>query len=257
MIYQEISGGLKREGLRWAATAPAQRTDQEDEYTKIFMRKIPWKACPAVTHEERRAEIVRPSIFSNCAIMRTCRQLHSEFATMLYSSPLQLFCNLRQLYESGLTPISPLYASLVRSVLIVETCLNDASDDKSWRQQLQLATSLSKLFPQANCIRLGWFVTHSPQDPAVLTSKDPEAWDATVRTAEKAIKSVKKISKTISNVPLIVPYNLEVVQVLGTRDNGHSWPNQFCEVKSLSTPVTEAVRNLRAKQPLRKGLRKR
>jgi hypothetical protein len=256
MIYQEISGGLKREGLRWEATAPAQRTDQEDEHTKIFMGKIPWKARPAVTHEERRAAIVRPSIFSDCAIMRTCRQLHSEFATMLYSSPLQFFCNF-QLYESGVISISPLYASLVRSVLIVETCLNDASDDKSWRQQLQFATSLSKLFPQADRIRLGWFVTRSCQDPALLTSKDPEAWDATVRTAEKAIKSVKKLSRTISNVPLIVPHNLEVVQLLGTEDNGHSWPNQFCEVKSLPTPVTEAVRNLRAKQPLRKGLRKR
>ncbi|KAH7077661.1 hypothetical protein BKA63DRAFT_489213 [Paraphoma chrysanthemicola] len=253
LIYQEIAGELKREGVKWKATTPAQRTDEEDESTRRFMRKsLPLKSEPKF---DDQAAVVRPDVFADCAIMRTCHQLHSEFANTLYSSPMQLHCSSGQLYCSNTIPISPLYAGLVRSVYLVYGCINDASSDKSWRDKLQIATSLSKLFPQATCLRLSWYITYVAKDPAVLVSRNPEAWDETVQTAEKTIKAVRKISKTISNVTLIIPHNLEVVQVLRTRSDLFGWPNRYIDVKSLASPLTEAVQNLRAKPPQRKGLR--
>ncbi|KAH7088206.1 hypothetical protein FB567DRAFT_333398 [Paraphoma chrysanthemicola] len=244
LIYQEIAGELKREGVKWKATTPAQRTDE-------VVKSLPNKKGP---NTYGQAPVVRPDVFADCAIMRTCHQLHSEFASTLYSSPLQLHCSSGQLYCSNTIPISPLYAGLVRSMFFVYGTLDDASNNKSWRDKLQMATSISKLFPQATCLRLAWFISEAPKDPVNLVAGDPEAWDKTVQEAEKTIKTVTKISKTVSNVALIMPHNLEVLQVRSAPDDMINWPYRYNRVKSLASPLTEAVQNLRAKPPQRKGV---
>ena len=244
MIYYEVCSELKREGLRWEATSPrTKQMENEKESNRTKMKQLPKSAYGADTVE-------RPTVFSNCAIMRTCRQVHSEFASVLYASPLQFFDIRGGINE---IPLSPLYAGLVRAIFAVETCLNDADNDKAWREQLQIATGLSKMFPNVVVLRLGWFVTSCPQDPVTLTQLNPAAWEPAVKAVEKSIKRVKKESSTA----LIVPHNLEVVQIKGTVGNGRSWPNQYREVRSEPTPITEAIAKLRAKQPLRKGLRTR
>ncbi|KAF2033607.1 hypothetical protein EK21DRAFT_108742 [Setomelanomma holmii] len=252
MIYQEISGDLKREGLRWEQTAPVQR--QEDgEIARSSTDKASAIVEGHSTSQNGRRIVKRPAIFADCAIMRTCRQIHAEFAPVLYASPFQLYTRYGKIHYIASIPISSLYVGLVRSVLIIQTCLNDAGLDESWSEQLQLATRLHKLVPNATCIRLGWYITTTSNDPWTLTSRNPQAWEATVRAAQGAIKRVKKNA----SAPLIVPHNFEVVQVKGIVNNGHSWPNQYCEVESRATPIAEAVRSLRAKQLLRRSQRTR
>lgn len=242
LIYGEIHGELKREGLRWIATAPRARlTNASAKWMERVVSSTPYR---------KDDPVARPAVFADCALMRTCRQLHSEFAPVLYSSPLQL---------SGLggglneIPLSPLYVGLVRIVFTANTCLNEADCDETWRETLEMATGLSMIFPNLDVMRLGWFVTSYSEDPVTLTQKKPWAWDATVRAAEKSIKRVQRQTGTA----LVIPHNLEVVQLEGTHDNGHGWPNQFDEVESMPTPVADAIYKLRSTHATRMILRPR
>jgi hypothetical protein len=173
--------------------------------------------------------------------MRTCRQLHSEFASALYASPLQLSGLGAGLNEAILSSV---YAGLVRSVFAAYTCLNEAGCDDTWLETLDLASGLSTVFPNLDVLRLGWFITSCAEDPVTLTLRDPSAWDAAADAAEK---SIKRLQRQIG-IPLSIPHSLEVVQLEGLRKNGHSWPNEFSEVVSMPTPVAAAISKLRSKQ---------
>jgi hypothetical protein len=229
LVYDEICGELKREGLRWDATAPRARTTSAT--TAMVESSTPYRRSDPVT---------RPAVFADCAAMRTCRQLHSEFASALYSSPLQLSG-----LGAGLNEVilSPVYAGLVRTVFAAYACLNEAGCDDTWLETLEIAAGLSTVFPNLD-VRLGWFVTSYAEDPVTLTLRDPSAWDATTDAAEKSIRRVQRQT----GIPLKIPNSLEVVQLEGLRKNGHSWPNEFSEVVSMPTPVTAAIRKLRSKQ---------
>jgi hypothetical protein len=235
MVYQEICGGLKRKGVRWKATAPQadgvlNKKNGESENASPsecggwVMSNDAWKSCP------------RSSV--NCAMMRTCRQLHAEFAAVLYGSPLELHKIAR---GRNVIPISPLYTGLVRAVFAVGVSGLDPNDClDTWRTQLQVAVGLSGTFVNANTLRIGWFVAKPDEPFGNLAQQKPEGWDSAVKEVVKAIKTVKKISYT----PLIVPHNLQVVQMYWT--NG--WTQ---DVQSIPSPVTEAIDMLRAKKPTR------
>ncbi|KAF2828450.1 hypothetical protein CC86DRAFT_404365 [Ophiobolus disseminans] len=241
MIYHEICADLKREGVRWAATAPRNGArDRTYVATKGKRPSSPYRSDKPVN---------RPTVFADCAIMRTCRQLHAEFAAMLYAQPLQF-----TRVQAGLSeiPISPLYASLVSTIFAASSSLNQPKCDNSWRKQLEVASDLSRLFPKATVIRLGWWVTRCPEDPVTLTQNNPAAWDAAVAAAEESIKRAKRKAGV-----LIIPRILEVVQLEGTRENGRGFPNQYSEVESMPTPITEAITKLRGKQPPGRVLRTR
>jgi hypothetical protein len=244
MIYQEICGSLKRKGVRWKAT-----TSQTDGMLK--KQKYGCIAgCTCNKHESGPSEdniawksTGRPRDHTDCAIMRTCRQVHAEFASVLYGSPLELY-NIVQ--SDNVIPISPLYASLVRTVFATAATGLFAVDDlDAWRTQLQTATGLSNVFVNANTLRLGWFVAKPDSDAVTLLRQDPEAWDRAVKEVVRTVKKVKKMSYT----PLSVPHNVEVVEMYWT--NG--WKR---EVQSIRAPLSEAIRMLRAKRPARKSARK-
>jgi hypothetical protein len=243
MIYQEICRSLKRRGVRWAATTP--QTDgmlKKQKYGRIDGSTLRDDESDPSENNIARKSTGHPKDYTDCAIMRTCRQVHAEFAAVLYGSPLELY-NIVQ--SDNVIPISSLYASLVRTVFVTAATGLFAVDDLDvWRTQLQTATGLSNVFVNANTLRLGWFVA-KPDDAVTLLRQNPEAWDRAVREVVRTVKKVKKMSYT----PLSVPHNVEVVEMYWT--NG--WKR---EVQSIRAPLSEAIRMLRAKRPARKSARK-
>jgi hypothetical protein len=243
MIYQEICGSLKRKGVRWAATTP--QTDgmlKKQKYGRIDGSTLRDNESDPSEDNIAWKSTGHPKDHTDCAIMRTCRQMHAEFAAVLYGSPLELY-NIVQ--SDNVIPISPLYAGLVRTVFVTAaTGLHAVDDLHAWRTQLQTATGLSNVFVNANILRLGWFVA-KPDDGVTLLRQDPEAWDRAVKEVVRTVKKVKKMSYT----PLSVPHNVEVVEMYWT--NG--WKR---EVQSIRAPISEAIGMLRAKKPARKSARK-
>jgi hypothetical protein len=241
MVYAEICGCLKRRGLQWGATAPRESTQPaEDAYSPRVIK------CPRGrrNHDGEQEEPADPPLmFADCAIMRTCRQLHAEFATVLYATPLQVSTTLVGKYNM---PVSSTYAHLVREVLHASSSLHLGKNSAAWRNHLQMATGLSKIFPQASSIRLAFYMSDSHEDPAYAAKRWPERWEQNVADVRGAVKAVKKLS----NVSIVVPYNLEMVQLQRTRKGGgEDWLDHYDEVQSLFTPVTEAVAEMRAKKP--------
>jgi hypothetical protein len=243
MVYQEICGSLKRKGVRWAATTP--QTDgmlKKQKYGRIDGSTLRDNESDPSEDNIAWKSTGRPEDYTDCAIMRTCRQMHAEFASVLYGSPLELY-NIVQ--SDNVIPISPLYAGLVRTVFVTAATGLFAVDDlDAWRTQLQTANGLSNVFVNANILRLGWFVA-KPNDAVTLLRQDAEAWDRAVKEVVRTIKKVKKISYT----PLSVPHNVEVVEMYWT--NG--WKR---EIQSIRAPTSEAISMLRAKKPARTSARK-
>jgi hypothetical protein len=237
MIYGHICGDLKRKGLRWAATAPhTTKQPGDDNISKNAQYRINAPQSNGLSDQEA-SETASPSVlFADCAIMRTCHQLHAEFASVLYASPLQL-SGISQ--GNNILPFSSTYAHLVRQVVSVETRFSYFNEVHEWRQKLQIAAGLSKIFSKARVIRLAWFV-----DRDSLMTSDAEKWKATVGEIQAMIKTVSKLSQ----VSRVVPWNLEIVQM---RQLGSRWRSSthYEEVESVRTPATEAIAGLRAKKP--------
>jgi hypothetical protein len=244
MVYQEICGSLKRKGVRWAATTP--QTDgmlKKQKYGRIDGSTLRDNESDPSEDNIAWKSTGRLEDYTDCAIMRTCRQVHAEFAAVLYGSPLELY-NIVQ--SDNVIPISPLYAGLVRTVFVTAATGLFAVDDlDAWRTQLQTANGLSNVFVNANILRLGWFVAKPDNDAVTLLRLNPEAWDRAVKEVVRTVKKVKKMSYT----PLSVPHNVEVVEMYWT--NG--WKR---EVQSIRAPTSEAISMLRAKKPARKSARK-
>jgi hypothetical protein len=242
MIYQEICAWLNRKGVRWEATRPHRNGTMEINKEKHESERVCGcgpHACVISNHYDAWKSTACPKYSTDCAIMRTCHQVHAEFASVLYGSPLELYGIAR---GNNVIPISPLYAGFVRAVFSTGAPgLNKDEDLDAWRTQLQIAAGLSRVFVNANTLRLGWFVSKEPDiNSGMLPQRNPEEWRLVVKDVVKAVRTVKKISYT----PLIVPHNLEVVQMYWT--NG--WRR---EVQSIPTPITEAIDMLRAKKPVR------
>jgi hypothetical protein len=126
MIYQNTCDDLRREGYVWEHMAHGND-------------------APEMYH-------IRPEVFSDCAIMRTCRQMHSEFAKCLYAIPMHFELESICLH---MMPFSPLYKPLVRSVLAIYSEHEQHSFDR-FPSTLQIANALSKTFPNLDTQRVGW-----------------------------------------------------------------------------------------------------
>lgn len=234
IIYDLIRNELKREGLNWLATVPhANEAEwkkiQEGGRTGDLHGGVARGLIPA---EEPIAQLDR---FSDCAIMRTCRQVHSEFASVLYACPIHFLAWRRHVNE---IPISPIYAGLVRSVLAVDAC-GDWSEPKSeeaWLSILQVAHSCAKLFPNATVIRVGWFVYVSFLH--YLDSIPPDYWDSTVVAMEEY---ARKAARNLGMRSLL-PSHVELVQLKGLK--GRFMRPPF-EGRSVSTPASQVVEKLR------------
>jgi hypothetical protein len=245
MVYQEIGGKLRRKGVRWKATSP--RKDGELETQKY--ERMNGHTCNHDESDPSKDNIAwkytgRPNQHVGCTVMRTCRQLHAEFASVLYGSPLELYDIAR---GSNSIPISARYAGLVRTVFATATtALLQVDSLDAWRMQLQTANELSKVFVNANIVRLGWFVARPDPEAVTLLRQDPEMWARAVQEVVKTVKKVQTVKKVrkISYVLPSVPHNLEVVEMYWT--NG--WRR---EVQSILTPTSEAIGVMRAKKPTR------
>jgi hypothetical protein len=250
MIYHEMCGGLKRIGAKWETTSP----QKDDLLEKQKHKHTSGHACKHDKSDPNKDNIGwkftntawksagRPDQHADCAIMRTCRQVHAEFASVLYGSPLELSGISR---GGNIISISALYAGLVRTVFANVTIdLLKMNDLDACRMQLQTANGLSKVFVNANILRLGWLVTRPDVDTVGLLRQNSEVWSRAVKEVVKTIKKVKKISY----VPLSVPHNLEVV--------GMYWTNWWKgEAQSILTPTSEAISVLRVKKPTRTNVR--
>jgi hypothetical protein len=101
MVYIYICDDMKRTGALWYMTAqpPPPSTGQ---YRSDPDRQIFWYQSEDAYH--------------NCSTMRTCKQLHWEFAEMMYARPLQ-FSSITPCAHT--IPISAIYAHFIRKALIV------------------------------------------------------------------------------------------------------------------------------------------
>jgi len=234
MIYNYICTDLPQIGDGWR--------DKHDEGRY---------GIPAAT--EAQADILH-----DCNIMRTCRQVHWEFAEMLYAQPLQI-CS--PIYEfqtqfilpgSHILPLSPTYAHLVKKVAVLhDTAIGNVPDqyyyrastsgDHQWRHVVSVATHLGKLFPMIQTVR----VLHRicPRD---------YSYDTTFQTlcgllGDTREKQVQKSEKFIKGMcwsdgrPVKLPPQLELVHL------------DFDTI--VETPLVEAMKNVRAAELQKKELK--
>jgi hypothetical protein len=118
---------------------------------------------------------------------------------------------------------------------------SDCGDNPfAWWWFLSVATGLNKMFPNAGVLRLGWYSQARAEDIPTLAAIGPEAWEVAVRQAKGAIKTVR----SMSNTPLVVPHNLEVVKFYKKEREAYV---------AMSAPVMDAVVQMRAKKRQRKA----
>ena len=185
---------------------------------------------------------LRPEVFSDCAIMRACRQTHAEFAECLYSIPLQVFFRKTCLH---ILPFSPLYIPLVRSVLAIYDGA-DVNWTAIWPSALQIANALAMTFPNLDTQRVGWW-GHMEVNGEEWTDLMQCDWDEGVRGAMKYLK----IAKQLMDPPLNIPHNMELVELF---ELSEMWEDRCylaqipIEVRSLASPLGDAVQKMRAIQ---------
>jgi hypothetical protein len=229
MVYEEICSELKREGIRWT------ETDFRPE-SRVFLSTT----------------TIRPLQFSDCAIMRTCRQLHAEFAKSMYAIPLQLRLSdsplpkktspsgyIRELKGIHMLPFSPLYTPLVRSVLVLQRLEKDDLDT-AWPSSLQIANALTRSFPNLDTQRVGWWDRHFNGEESWVYP-GLEDWETVVRRAEKYIKLMRKLMDPPSNIP----HNMELV-VIAFLESRSLLPGYKGDTVMIGSPLAEAARTLRA-----------
>ncbi|KAI4656087.1 hypothetical protein J4E93_000804 [Alternaria ventricosa] len=235
MIYNHICTDLPQIGDGWR--------DKHDEGRY---------GIPAAT--EAQADILH-----DCNIMRTCRQVHWEFAEMLYAQPLQI-CS--PIYEfqtqfilpgSHILPLSPTYAHLVKKVAVLhDTGIGnirdwygkfgtDTSCEHQWRHVVSVATQLGKLFPRIQTVR----VLHRicPRD-YIYDTTFLTLCGLLGDTREKQVELSEKFIKGVcwsDGRPVKLPPQLELVHL------------DFDTI--VETPLVEAMKNVRAAELQKKELK--
>ncbi|KAI4626264.1 uncharacterized protein J4E87_004765 [Alternaria ethzedia] len=235
MIYNYICTDLPQIGDGWR--------DKHDEGKY---------GIPAAT--EAQADILH-----DCNIMRTCRQVHWEFAEMLYAQPLQI-CS--PIYEfqtqfilpgSHILPLSPTYADLVKKVAVLhDTEIGHTRDqyhklgkntsvENHWRNLVTIATQLGKLFPKIQTVRVLYRIC--PRD----YSRDKTFQTLCGLHGDTREKQVEKSETFIKGVcwsdgrPVKLPPQLELVNL------------DFDTI--VETPLVEAIKNVRAAELQKKELK--
>ncbi|OAL49608.1 hypothetical protein IQ07DRAFT_588154 [Pyrenochaeta sp. DS3sAY3a] len=232
MIYVEICADLRREGWRWQQTAPRNYDEEEDPDPELQ-----WHDEYTHRHERERftEQPERPATFSDCAAMRTCKQLHAEFAAHLYAIPIQIG---RAVMGSNVLPFSRTYAPLVRNVLVPRGA--NGIVDPVWASFFQTTTSLGKMFPNMKTLRVNWSLG---------------ALHGGVRHNDAAyFVKVIRAAKRIAGPGLVLPASLEMVEIRAVRCGLQEWENDWIEVRNVvEKGLAEAVARLRAKPKKSKG----
>ncbi len=191
----------------------------------------------------------------NCAIMRTCRQVHWESAKVFYARPLQLtgisWKTRSHVVVAGshIIPLSVTYAHLVRKLAVIHsTGLHDfhglsfvykplSSATIQWRDIITAATQLVKLFPTIKTLRFLHEIKESTfpdQTWESMIGKCGATREEQVETAERFINAVRLSDSRKMKIPL----QLELLHV----ENG----------TLVETPWAKALKNVQVAE-LHKG----
>lgn len=144
LVYSYICGGMKRAGA-----VPCKRS-MIDGRPRI------------IHHDLKRSQVRRLGMtFANCAIMRTCRQVHQEFAATLYGQSLQILSRHAGHHTLAL---SHCYVGLVRDILFVlpdppfdiHLVGQESMVSGTVQHVLQIANALANLFPGSRSLRIGF-----------------------------------------------------------------------------------------------------
>ncbi|KAF2687351.1 hypothetical protein K458DRAFT_386179 [Lentithecium fluviatile CBS 122367] len=215
MIYHELREQLPHTGIHWMSALDSS------------LQKRPYLA-------EHRTEVLH-----GLAVMQTCHQIHSEFAEVLYSDPLDL--------RLGLADISSIafpraYTSLVRMVYVTLEVPYHYGPARAWLNTVQVANSVAKIFPALQTLRVGWCTSSGFQRWAHGDYSN-EDWDFYVgRTEgdwETRVKRLKRLLRKHGRemgVSPTVPHQFELVL---RNPTGHE----------AVAPLVEAALALRRKPP--------
>ncbi|CAN9080841.1 unnamed protein product [Alternaria sp. RS040] len=235
MIYAHVCDGMRRNGNGW-------RKEGEWAQDRYVFGQGPWEV-------------------QNCNIMRTCRQVHWEFAEVLYTRPLQLTGPSITKFHivvtgSHILPLSKTYAPLVKKLAFIHgTGLRDYFDrdelghrqrpnaEVLWLVIVTATMKLLKLFPAVQVLRI--IIDYEPIAPpdSVLMSllgKCKGRREELVERAEEFIKAVRRSDTR----PIKVPQQLELFHL---EDNGIL----------REMPWGEALRNIQAAELHKKELREK
>ncbi|KAH8642837.1 hypothetical protein IG631_00300 [Alternaria alternata] len=200
-----------------------------------------------------------PIVYQNCNIMRICRQVHWEFAEVLYARPLQLtsippFIKHHFVVTgSHILPLSRTYGHLVKKLAFIhcidredylglEPRIGEFFDAQVlWLDIITATRKLLKLFPTLQILRI--LVTNErvePWDDVLLAMLGMRTYrkEEPVEIAEDVIQAVRQSD----NRPIKVPQQLELLYL---EDNGI--------VREM--PLSKALRNTQAAELHKKELR--
>lgn len=227
MIYQYVCADLKREGLRWEDTVPLLPGEPARTWPSELLNH---SRDTYIAHISSQA----PRIFSYTSIMRTCIQVHAEFAPLLYSVPIQLDSKKFQLAWLESLPISELYAPLIRSILHTNMTNHKFLEPKTWEGQLRVATALHRTFPNAT-IRLGWYVyaCHCDSETGIAA----ELWESVITRQVQIFRDL-----VAQQDDLEVSRNLEIVYLKGKFNLRRTEVINYAEVLGTRCSAGEAVR---------------
>ncbi|KAG9192884.1 hypothetical protein G6011_11618 [Alternaria panax] len=247
MIYGLVCDDMRRDGNGW--------------------RKI-GKRASDLNHTDRKTT----TMYQNCNIMRVCRQVHWEFAEVLYARPLQLTGVASRMHivvtGSHILPLSKTYAHLFKKVALIHSPELDAfygsdrlreeyltipdryfsittarlSAEDHWLNVVTATTRLVKLFPAVQIVRVLSEVRppiRSNDTMDSLLGKCNGTREEQVQTAEQFMKAVRLNDTKKIKIP--------VQMVLLHIEDGIL----------TEKPWGEALRNIQAAELHKKGLKEK
>jgi hypothetical protein len=230
MVYGYICDDMKRIGELWHRTGqpPLPPLTDKDFGASDTDREI--------DYDEQRDEC------HDCSIMATCKQVHWEFAEMLYARLIQ-FASFA--HSTHTIPISAPYAHLVKKLLVVHNMQfadidygqepeNFEPAAEVWRHIIHVAARLNKLFPHLRIMRVaippdldqdGTWLSLCGENEVVADEPSDE-----VKIAEDFLRTTRwKNGRTIK-----IPTQLELVHAVSLEPIVHK-----------VTPLIKALKNVR------------
>ncbi|CAN9093486.1 unnamed protein product [Alternaria alternata] len=204
-----------------------------------------------------------PIVYQDCNIMRICRQVHWEFAEVLYARPLQLtsippFSKLHLVVTgSHILPLSRTYGHLVKKLAFIhsidredylglEPRIGEFFDaEVLWLDIITATRKLLKLFPALQILRI--LVTNERTNAAkhdvlmALLGKRTNRREELVEIAEDLIQAVR----WSDTKPIEVPQQLKLLYL----EDANGIVSEM--------PLGEALRNIQAAELHKKELREK
>lgn len=181
----------------------------------------------SATHPSYRPSSATPSFL---ALLRTCRQLHSEYSEFLYSFPINLQISILGSYYTYRLPLSARYAHLVKKINLMIPCTWDSQPAIRWNDVLEISNGLVSAFPDVKTVRVGWSLPATQWSDRWRVFSGLEA-----KPRESQIKEVEDFIRKATRNGMRIPHQLELLQLR--------------KREIVDTPFSEAVRNLRPRPP--------